>query len=232
MWESVSDMDSTYLNAILHLVVLVAIAGTTTCLLLLAGTCDTGNTRPVIPQSCRTPWWVSEGVRVWDALGDPSSLQKPRQWVCSEGHTVCHNSRSGLSGIVINTYASGSSLYTPSSLTPLWTVSLHPQFSTPTILSPSICHDVQPGCADKPTPCYSPLLAGPETAVLFRTPFLGYKPSWAQDPTSCLFSGKALHTLELSCTVAHVRGLCDFAKPLPTAQSCFVIRIHPSKRSC
>lgn len=48
-------MDGTYLNATLHLAVLVAIAGTNTCLLLLAGTCDTGDTRPVVPQSCRTP---------------------------------------------------------------------------------------------------------------------------------------------------------------------------------
>lgn len=134
-----------------------------------------------------------------------------RQTVCSEGHTVCHSSRSGLSGILINTYASGSSLYTPSSLTPLWTVSLHPQFSTPTILSPSICQDVQPGCADKPTPHYSPLLAGPEKAVLFRTLLLGYKPSWAQDPFLPLPWKRFTHTGTVlrSCPCQGALWLCQ-----------------------
>lgn len=132
-----------------------------------------------------------------------------------------HMGRSHLTGILIDTYASGSSLSTPSNLT-------HPlsSFSTPTLFHThnslsSTCHNTQPSCADKPTPHYSRLLSSPEKAALFRPLLLGYKPSRAPDLPSCLVSRGALRLVALPCTAVHLRRAAGLRQACASRQELF-----------
>lgn len=145
---------------------------------------------------------VSEGEMLWET--PPHSNNPTREGLPRRSRMMPEQriGRSHLTSIPIDTYASGSSLSTPSNLTPQPS-----SFSTPTLLHThnslsSTCHNMQPGCTDKPTPQHSLLLASPEKEALFRPLLLGYKPSRAPAPDlpSCLVSRGALGLVALTCT--------------------------------
>lgn len=157
------------------------------------------------PAPCDKFLRVSEGEMLWETpphSSDPTREGLPRRSCMMPEQ---HMGRSHLTSMLIDTYACGSSLSTPSNLTPPLS-----SFSTPTLLHThnslsSTCHNMQPGCADKPTPHYSLLLASPQKEASFRPLLSGYKPSRAPDLPSCLFSRGASHVVALPCTSIHLR---------------------------
>ena len=158
------------------------------------------------PGPCDRFLRVSEGEMLWETPPHSNTSTReglPRRRSCMMPEQPM--GRSHLTSILIDTYASGSSLSTPSNLTPPLS-----SFSTPTLLHThnslsSTCHNMQPGCADKPTPRYSLLLASPEKEASFRPLLLGYKPSRAPDLPSCLISRGDLCLGALPCTSIHLR---------------------------
>lgn len=185
------------------------------------------------PGPCDKFLRVSEGEMLWDTpphSNNPTREGLPRRRSCMMPEQ--HMGRSHLTSILIDTYASISSLSTPSNLTPPLS-----SFSTPTLLHThnslsSTCNNTQPGCADKPMPHYSLLLASPEKEASFRPLLLGYKPSRGPDLSAS--SPEELYTWwHCPAQVSISGGLHGFAKLAPAAQRYFVIRmLHSSKRSC